>query len=90
MLRAAIRMLPQLLLRPGAVPVLLRAAWRFRARDWYRRPPFLPMPHGDYMQWRLETAYGGPESLPRLDEVVRYLRWGERLRRARSRRPGEP
>jgi hypothetical protein len=27
-------------------------------RDWYSRPPFLPLPPRDYLDWRLKTAYG--------------------------------
>src|SRR2546430_7431012 len=37
---------------------LARLAWSFRARDWYRRPPFLPLPPRDYLRWRMFTAYG--------------------------------
>src|SRR3989449_7783871 len=37
---------------------LARLAWSFRARDWYRRPPFLPLPPRDYLRWRVFTAYG--------------------------------
>ena len=32
------------LLRPALAADLLRVAWRFRARGWWRRPPFLPLP----------------------------------------------
>ena len=45
-------------MRPRLAVDLLRLAWSFRARDWYRRPPFLPLPPREYMQWRMFTAYG--------------------------------
>lgn len=59
---------------------LLRASWAFRARDWYRRAPFLPLPPASYLRWRLETAYGDPEATPPLDEMERYLVWTARMR----------
>jgi hypothetical protein len=37
---------------------LFRLYIRLTPRDWYRRPPFLPMPPRDYIQWRFQTAYG--------------------------------
>jgi len=72
--------------RPWIVPCLLGAAWAFRARDWYRRPPFLPMPPRSYLRWRLDTAYGDPDVLPTLDEMERYLVWTARIRRQMKRK----
>ncbi len=66
--------------RPRIIPYLLRAAWAFRARGWYRRPPFLPLPPRSYMRWRMETAYGDPAAMPTLDEMERYLVWAARMR----------
>jgi hypothetical protein len=54
---------------------LLRAAWRFRARDWYRRPPFLPLPDRTYLAWRMHTAYGDHHTIPPADDIERYARW---------------
>jgi hypothetical protein len=67
-------------LGPAAMsPLLLvrlaRAGWRFRARGWYRRPPFLPLPPMEYLEWRLHTAYGDTGSAPTREELKRYLRW---------------
>ena len=72
--------------RPRMIPYLLRAAWAFRARDWYRRVPFLPIPPRSYMRWRLETAYGDPNATPTIDEMERYLRWTARMREQMTRR----
>ncbi|MDE0898535.1 MAG: hypothetical protein OSA81_05910 [Longimicrobiales bacterium] len=66
--------------RPRMIPYLLRAAWAFRARDWYRRPPFVPLPPLSYMRWRLDTAYGNPDAEPTIDEMERYLVWSARMR----------
>ncbi|HEV2750779.1 MAG TPA: hypothetical protein VGV12_09690 [Gemmatimonadales bacterium] len=54
---------------------LLRLVWSFRARDWYRRAPFLPLPPADYVRWRMFTAYGDERAVPPLDDVVRFARW---------------
>ena len=60
---------------------MVRAAWAFRARDWYLRAPFLPLPPRSYMRWRMETAYGDPEAVPTATELERYLVWTTRMRR---------
>jgi hypothetical protein len=66
------------LAHPTLARDLLTVAWRFRARDWYRRPPFLPVPDPDYVRWRMYTAYGDERALPPADDVVRYARWAAR------------
>ncbi|HEX6694229.1 MAG TPA: hypothetical protein VF035_06030 [Longimicrobiales bacterium] len=63
------------LLNPVLVPRLLAAGWRFRRRDWYRHPPFLPVPPQTYIEWRLHTAYGNERSTPSAPELKRYLNW---------------
>ena len=72
--------------RPRLWPLLLRAAWRFRRRGWYRRPPFVPLPPAAYLAWRLHTAYGDDGRVPTLDELERYLRWAVRADGRRVRR----
>ena len=54
---------------------LITFVWAFRAREWYRTPPFLPLPPGEYMAWRLYTAYGAPNTVPPAEDVVRLARW---------------
>ncbi len=54
---------------------LLRMAWAFRARQWYQRFPFLPIPPRTYMRWRMYTAYGDENAVPPIDDVVRFARW---------------
>jgi hypothetical protein len=71
-----LRQLAGLALRdPRLVPLLLGTAWRFRAKGWYRRAPFLPLPPAEYVAWRLHTAYGDGDALPQAAELARYLRW---------------
>ncbi|MDB4915213.1 MAG: hypothetical protein JWM95_2857 [Gemmatimonadetes bacterium] len=63
------------LLRPATGVALLRVAWRFRRRHWWRRPPFLPVPSGEYVRWRMYTAYGDDNAIPPASDVERYARW---------------
>ena len=65
---------------PSLARDLVRVAWRFRARRWFIRPPFLPIPGRDYVRWRMHTAYGDAGAVPSVEEVVRYARWVARQR----------
>jgi len=62
-------------INPRLAVDLLRTVWAFRRRHWFRRPPFLPLPSRTYMQWRMYTAYGDEEAVPRPDDVIRFARW---------------
>ena len=62
-------------LRPRLALDLLRLAWSFRARDWWRFPPFLPLPPREYLRWRMFTAYGDEDAIPPVDDVVNFARW---------------
>ena len=70
-----LRLALRALVRPRLAVDLLRLAWSFRARDWYRHPPFLPIPPRDYMQWRMFTAYGDENAVPPVDDIVHFARW---------------
>lgn len=70
--------------RPRLLGALVRAAWRFRARGWWRRPPFLPLPPREYVEWRMHTAYGDRGREPSVAELFRYLRWANRLYGSRT------
>jgi hypothetical protein len=61
--------------RPRLALDLLRLAWSFRARGWYRRPPFLPLPPREYLRWRMFTAYGDEAAVPPVEDIVRFARW---------------
>lgn len=57
---------------------LLRVAWRFRRRAWHRRAPFVPLPDGEYLRWRMYTAYGDEQTVPPVEDIVRYAKWATR------------
>lgn len=61
--------------RPATGVALVRVAWRFRRRQWWRHAPFLPLPARDYLRWRMYTAYGESDVVPPADDVERYARW---------------
>jgi hypothetical protein len=73
--RLALTLALRALRRPSLAADLLRVAWRFRARGWYRRPPFLPLPSREYVRWRMYTAYGDYDAVPPAEDVIRYARW---------------
>lgn len=75
-----LRMLGLAVRRPRTIPAILGAAWAFRARDWYRRLPFLPVPPRSYLRWRMETAFGDADAVPELADLERYLEWTARMR----------
>src|SRR5207249_11595455 len=72
-------LLAGLALRPRVTPRLavdlVRLAWSFRARAWFRRPPFLPLPPREYTRWRMLTAYGDEQTVPPVEDVINFARW---------------
>lgn len=77
-------------LRPRLLGSALRAVWRFRARRWWSRPPFLPVPPQAYIQWRMHTAYGDTGRAPTPGELGRYLGWANRMTRTRRQEARRP
>lgn len=73
--RLLARLVGRAAVNPRLALDLLRLSWSFRARDWNRRFPFLPLPPGEYMRWRMYTAYGDEDAIPPVDDVVRFARW---------------
>ena len=63
------------LANPALAIDLLRVAWRFRHRHWYKRFPFLPLPAQSYMRWRMYTAYGDETATPPAEDVIAFARW---------------
>src|SRR5689334_14009207 len=52
----------------------VRQLVRIARPNWWRRPPFLPLPDRAYVHYRLDTAYG-PGVPPRPEDLLAYLRW---------------
>ena len=77
----ALRLALRALLHPRLALDLLRLTWSFRARDWYRRAPFLPLPPREYARWRMFTAYGDPDAVPPVEDVVNFARWRREVMR---------
>jgi len=73
--RLSLALAARSLVNPALAVDLVSVAWRFRARDWYRHSPFLPLPDPTYLRWRMYTAYGDFDAVPSPDEVIRYAKW---------------
>ena len=73
--RLSLDLIARAAFRPRLAAALLRVAWRFRSRHWYRRFPFLPLPAPEYVRWRMHTAYGDSGTVPPADDVIRYALW---------------
>ena len=73
--RLALTLAARTIRRPSLAGDLARAAWRLRARGWYRRFPFLPLPDRAYLAWRMHTAYGDHHAVPPARDIERYARW---------------
>lgn len=71
----ALRLTARAALHPRLAVDLVRTAWAFRRRDWYRRAPCLPLPDATYLRWRMYTAYADEQAVPPADDVVRFARW---------------
>jgi hypothetical protein len=73
--------------RPGLWVTALRQAQVLAAPGWWRRPPFLPLPDGAYLHFRLQTAYGGDGQGPvEPEDAVSYLQWCRATRQLLRRR----
>jgi hypothetical protein len=69
------RLTLQASINPRLALDLLRLLWSFRALDWFRRPPFLPLPPREYVRWRMFTAYGDENAVPPVQDVINFARW---------------
>ena len=61
--------------RPDLWFTAVRQARRTAAPGWWKRRPFLPVPSGDYLRFRLQTQYGDPEATPAPEDTIAYLEW---------------
>lgn len=67
------------LVRPWLWLTAVRQILRLAPRGWWHRPPFLPLPPADYLEFRLVTQYGSAHLASGGDirpaDVVDYLAW---------------
>ena len=77
----SLRLVAHAAVRPPVAWDLLTLVWAFRRRQWYRRPPFLPLPPAEYLAWRLYTAYGDERAVPPVEDVLRFARWRRHITR---------
>jgi hypothetical protein len=69
------RLAVRALVSPRLAIDLIRTAWVFRRRNWWRQRPFLPVPDRSYLHWRMYTAYGDEAAVPPMRDVIRFARW---------------
>lgn len=70
-----LRLTLRAVVNPRLAVDLLRTAWAFRRRDWWRKAPFLPLPDRAYLRWRMYTAYGDEAAVPPVRDVLGFARW---------------
>ncbi len=73
--RLVLELAARAVVNPRLAVDLVRAAWAFRRRFWWRRPPFLPVPDETYLRWRMYTAYGDEHAVPPVRDVIGFARW---------------
>ncbi|MGD9702081.1 MAG: hypothetical protein AB7Q42_06755 [Acidimicrobiia bacterium] len=73
-----LRIASALVSRPELWPTAFRQVHRLAAPGWWKRPPFLPVPAGGYLRFRLVTQYGDAERRPEPADVINYLAWCRR------------
>ena len=76
--RLAVGLALRSIANPRVGIALVKVAWRFRRREWYKRIPFLPLPATEYVKWRMHTAYGRDDAVPPAADIIRYARWATR------------
>jgi hypothetical protein len=70
-----LRVVGAVIRRPRLWMTALRQMYLMAAPGWYRRRPFLPVPGGAYLRFRLVTQYGDANHRPEPVDVVNYLAW---------------
>lgn len=64
--------------RPRLWGTALRQWRRTTPRGWWRHRPFLPVPSGEYLHFRLITQYGSEMHRIEPEDVLNYLAWCRR------------
>ena len=74
-LGAAVQVALAVVVRPSLWGTALRQWRRTTPTGWWKRPPFLPLPRRDYVEFRLVTQYGSKNAHIEPHDVVNYLAW---------------
>ncbi len=64
-----------LVLRPDLWWAALGALRRMAAPGWWRTRPYLPVPDQRLWEFRMVTAYGRSDAVPRPVDLISYLEW---------------
>lgn len=71
------------MVHPSLWATAIRQLRRMAPPGWWRRMPFLPVPSGDYLNFRLATQYGSTgqtrDRVPDPVDVLTYLAWCRRV-----------
>lgn len=68
--------------RPSLWFTALRQWKRTTPAGWWKHRPFLPVPSGDYLKFRMVTQYGDANHRAAPEDVLNYLAWCRRHDRA--------
>lgn len=68
--------------RPHLWSTALRQVAVLARPGWWRALPPVPVPDPAYLAFRTATQYGDPQHPVAVDDVVTYLEWCRRFRRA--------
>jgi len=71
----AMRAMGAVRVRPSLWVTALAQVLRLARPGWWHRWPPLPLPDGEYLRFRMVTAYGDPDRRPDPADVVTYLHW---------------
>jgi hypothetical protein len=83
-LRAAVAVVK----RPDLWGTAAGQARALSARRWWRTWPPLPRPARQWLEFRMETAYGDRHARPPSQDVLTWLRWCRETHTAARRRRG--
>lgn len=68
-------LIKQLLSRPELWGTVFYQIYLLIPNRWWTKPPFLPLPTKEYINFRLLTAYGSQEGSIDPQDLVDYLQW---------------
>ncbi|MDP2292176.1 MAG: hypothetical protein Q8M22_13380 [Actinomycetota bacterium] len=75
---AALRVAAAVARRPRLWPTAVRQWRRTTPTGWWKHRPFLPVPSGPYLRFRLVTQYGSADHRIEPADVMNYLAWCRR------------